>query len=75
MSEPLPGLVTTADLYRKLETIAENVIRLEERAKSLPDLESRLRVLERFRFTLMGVALAGGSLAGYLSSYLLAKGH
>lgn len=65
-----PGAVTTADLYRKLESISDSVIRMEERTKVLPDFESRLRTLERFRYTLMGAALLGGSGSGVLAALI-----
>lgn len=69
-----PGVVTTADLYRKLGDISEVVIRMEERVKVLPDFEQRLRVVERFRYTLMGAALAAGTASGILSA-LITRGH
>lgn len=68
MTEIPPGMVTTADLYRKLEAISDSVIRMEERTKVLPDFESRLRTLERFRYTLMGAATLAGTAAGVISS-------
>ena len=69
-----PGVVTTADLYRKLGDISDAVIRMDERVKVLPDFEQRLRVVERFRYTLMGASLFAGTAAGIVSA-LLTRGH
>jgi hypothetical protein len=62
------GAVTTADIYRKLEDISGSVIRMEERVRVLPDFESRLRLLERFRYTLLGAAIFAGSCSGVLAA-------
>lgn len=75
MTDLPSGAVTTADLYRKLETISDSVIRMEERTKVLPDFESRLRTLERFRWSLLGAASFVGAASGILSSVLTSKGH
>jgi len=74
MTELPPGVVTTADLYRKLGDISETVIRMEERVKVLPDFEERLRVVERFRYTLMGASLFAGTASGIVAA-LLTRGH
>ena len=65
-----PGAVTTADLYRKLESISDSVIRMEERTKVLPDFETRLRTLEKFRYTLLGAALFAGSGSGIIAALI-----
>ena len=70
-----PGTVTTADLYRKLEDISVSVIRMEERVRVLPDFETRLRSLERFRYSLMGAALLAGTAAGVASGWISAGVH
>ena len=69
-----PGVVTTADLYRKLNDISETTVRMEERVRVLPDFEQRLRVVERFRYTLMGAAVATGTASGIISALLTSKG-
>jgi hypothetical protein len=69
------GGITTADLYRKLGDISDTVIRMEERVKVLPDFEQRLRVVERFRYTLMGAAVAAGTTSGILSTLVANRGH
>jgi len=66
------GNITTADLYRKLEDMSNLMIRLEERVSVLPDHEARLRMLERFRYTLLGVSVTAGAAAGILSSVIAA---
>lgn len=68
------GVVTTADLYRKLGDISDSMIRMEERTSVLPDHETRLRRLEQFRYTLLGVAVTAGTAAGIVSSVLTARG-
>ena len=70
MSDPPTGVVTTADLYRKLGDISDSMIRMEERVSVLPDHEARIRMLERFRYTLMGGAMLAGSAAGVISALL-----
>jgi len=75
MAEIAAGAVTTADLFRELRTISETVIRLEERVAAVGDHETRIRQLERFRFTLLGASSTVGALAGIASSLLAAKIH
>lgn len=70
MSEMQSGVVTTADLYRKLGDISDSMIRMEERVSVLPDHEARIRMLEKFRYTLMGAALLAGTSAGIISALL-----
>lgn len=83
---PQSGIITAADLYREvtgvrtdLAAFAGRLAVVEVRNSAADGLhadhETRLRVLERFRFTLMGGAALAGSLAGWLSSWLLARGH
>ena len=72
MPDLTAGSVTTADLYRKLEAMSDLMIRLEERVSMLPDHEARIRLLERFRYTLLGVASSVGVASGVLSSVIAA---
>lgn len=65
-----PGIITAADLYHKLEGISDSVIRMEERTKVLPDFESRLRTLERFRYLVTGGALLAGSGSGVIAALI-----
>lgn len=43
---------------------------MEERTKVLPDFETRLRTLERFRYSLMGVASLAGSASGVIAALI-----
>lgn len=81
MSELQPGTVTVADLYREMSGMRAEVGSaltelkvIAERNKGADqihtDHETRIRMLERFRWTLAGVSLAGGGIAGYIG-YLL----
>ena len=73
------GGVTTADLYRELVGMRSDLTRVlaHQEATDLinrgaeqihADHEARIRALERFRYTLVGVAIvigAGGDLIAY----------
>ena len=72
MTDVRPGTVTAGDLYRKLETMADSLIRVEERITVLPDFETRLRILEQFRWRLMGAAIGVGTAAGVVSGVISA---
>lgn len=39
---------------------------ISEQLKAVPDHENRIRGLERFRYTVAGVSVFGGMLAGFL---------
>lgn len=54
------------DALDKLNTLADQIH---------ADHEGRLRVLERFRLVLIGVALAAGAASGYLADLLAHVGH
>jgi hypothetical protein len=75
------GRATTNDLYRELIALRADVgralIAIEvlqvhntDADKSHADQETRIRLLERFRYTLGGLSVIGGTLAGWLG-YLL----
>lgn len=70
MNDIPPGAITTADLYRKLEQMGDVMIRLEERVSVLPDHEARLRLLERFRFTLMGVTASAAVVSSVITTLI-----
>ena len=59
-----------ADVGRALTQIEVLQTRNTEADRIHADQEARLRILERFRYTLGGLALVGGTLAGWLG-YLL----
>jgi hypothetical protein len=58
------------DLTRVLTHMERIDTRNENADKMHADVEIRLRALERFRYTLGGLALIGGTAAGYVG-YLL----
>ena len=81
MSELVTGNVTIGDLYRELVGMRSDLTRvlahqeatdlLHRNAEQISaDHEARLRMLERFRYTLMGVAIVVGAGSGY-AGYLL----
>jgi len=41
-----------------------------EQLKTIPDHESRIRALERFRYTIAGVSFIGGALSGFAGYWL-----
>lgn len=43
---------------------------ISEQLKDVPDHESRLRALERFRFTIAGAAVFGGVLSGFAGYWI-----
>ena len=81
MSDLIPGAVTIGDLYRELVGMRSDLSRVlaHQEATDLinsgaerihADHEARLRGLERFRYTLAGLAVCGGVGSGYVG-YLL----
>jgi hypothetical protein len=87
MSDALvTGTVTIGDLYRELVGMRSDLTRvlahqeatdlLNRNAEQVhADHEARLRVLERFRYTLMGACAFIGVAAGFLGEYLGAHVH
>ena len=81
MSELVPGAVTIADLYRELVGMRSDLTRVLAKQEAtdvrnqsaeitVTDHETRIRALERFRFTLGGLAIVGGAAAGWVG-YIL----
>jgi hypothetical protein len=81
MAEVPPGAITVADLYREIAGMRADVGRALERLAVVEirnttadathmDHEGRLRTLERFRFTLMGVASAVGAISGIVAQVI-----
>lgn len=75
MTELAPGAVTTADLYRELVGLRQDITRALERLavidnrnqgadKAQQDHETRIRMLESFKWKLYGAAIATGAAAG-----------
>lgn len=82
MTNELPaGQVTIADLYRELTgmrtDMASALMKLsviDDRAtingQTLSDHEMRIRNLEKFRYTLAGLSVVGGILAGAIGYWV-----
>ena len=68
------GAVTTADLYRELigmrVDVARALTKLDAAALVDSDHEQRLRALERFRFTLLGAAVAASAVFSALGAWI-----
>jgi hypothetical protein len=78
VTELAPGAITTADLYRELSAMTVKLAVIEAttaRAEQVyADHETRLRLLERFRWTVFGAASAIGSASGVIAA-LIVRGH
>jgi hypothetical protein len=81
MTDLVAGSVTIGDLYRELVGMRSDLSRVlaHQEATDLinrgaeqihADHETRLRALERFRFTLGGLAVVGGAVAGWVGYVL-----
>jgi hypothetical protein len=81
MTELSTGTVTIGDLYRELVGMRSDLTRVlaHQEATDLinrsadaihADHETRIRMLERFRYTLAGLAVIGGAASGWVG-YLL----
>lgn len=77
MPELAAGAITIADLYHELVGMRSDLTRVlaHQEATDLinvqaalvhADHETRLRLLERFRYTLAGLAVVGGAVSGYV---------
>ena len=75
------GAITLKDLFLELKGMRDDLTRVlihmeavDARAETaegkIADYEARLRILERFRYTLAGLSVVGGTLAGWIG-YLL----
>jgi hypothetical protein len=81
VSEILPvGSITVKDLYVELQGMRSDLVRAvthmeridargEVAANELADHETRLRALERFRWSLMGAAASAGAIAGAVGGW------
>ena len=77
MSDPQQGpqimpvaSVSVLDVFAKVVEMQVQLASINVKLDDLPDHEARLRVLERFRYTLVGLATVVGGLAGY-AGYLI----
>jgi len=61
----------------RLIDIYTSVVRTETKVSAiesqLPDHETRLRALERFRWSLMGAGIASGGVSGWIANLLLTR--
>lgn len=75
------GGITIKDLFLELRGLRDDLTRVLVHMESVDtrnaaadrahaDYETRLRVLERFRYTLAGLAIIGGTAAGYIGYVL-----
>lgn len=86
MTELAPGAVTTADLYRELVGMRADIVKALTRVEvidaqnadahaALADHETRIRLLEAFRWKLTGVVLFVSTSAGVVSGIAAAHVH
>lgn len=62
--------VSVLDVFAKVVEMQVQLASINVKLDDLPDHEARLRVLERFRYTLVGLATVVGGAAGY-AGYLI----
>ncbi len=62
--------VTILDVYTKQIELGAQLAVIHEQLRAIPDHESRLRALERFRFTLMGAAIAVSAAVSGVGTWL-----
>lgn len=69
-----PGImsssVTILDVFAKQIEMGAQLGVIHEQLRAIPDHETRLRSLERFRFSLMGAAVAVSALTSGLATWL-----
>lgn len=81
MTEIPPGAVTVADLYRELVGMRSDLVKALTRIEVIDtvnkgaeddrrDHEQRLRILEAFKWKLLGVCITGGAIAGGGASWI-----
>ena len=81
MTELATGAITVGDLYRELVGMRSDLSKVLAHQEAVDtrnrnadqvhlDHETRLRGLERFRYTLGGLAVLGGGLAGLVGDYI-----
>ena len=68
---PEPGAtIRLVDVFAKQIEMSAQLAVIGEQLKAIPDHESRIRALERFRFTLAGLSFIGGTAAGLLGYWI-----
>jgi len=58
------------DVYTEQIKISGQIDGIREQLKTIPDHENRIRDLERFKFTLMGVSVVGGLTSGFVGYFI-----
>ena len=66
MTDAMTGDAAAAQILIKMGEMSAQLAVISEQLKDLPDHETRLRSLERFRYTLAGLAIVGGAASGYV---------
>ena len=69
MRTDVARVATKVDAIETARADFEARLRVIEQRPSTVDLEGRTRALERFRYTVGGLALAGGALAGWAGQW------
>lgn len=71
-TQPLaaPGLAETSQVLIKLGEMGAQLAVINEKLGQLPDHENRIRALERFKWTIGGLALAGGVVSGAIGYWI-----
>ena len=59
-----------AQILLKLGEMGEKLAVINTKLDALPDHEARIRALERFRFTLAGLSIVGGIVAGAIGYWV-----
>jgi len=70
---PVDESVRLLDIYTKQIQLGTQIAVMDEKLKVITDHEVRLRVLERFRYTLMGVASAVGVVSAWITNLILSR--
>lgn len=64
--------VSVLDVFARVVEMQVQLGAINEKLQDLPDHETRIRLLERFRYTLAGFAVFAGGISGYLG-YLIGR--
>lgn len=70
MTAPQPSAATSDQILIKLGEMGIQLAVISEQLKDIPDHETRLRALERFRFTLMGAVVVISALFSALGTWV-----
>jgi hypothetical protein len=70
MDGPQPTVVSLLDIYTKQIEMKVQLAVINEKLADLPDHEARLRTLERFRFTLLGAAVAVSAVVSTVGTWV-----